>query len=325
MFWVECRHADKYKEWPNHVYFPNFIRIGGEHIYSMSSFYSGKFIYFAGDYAFSRSMLIAYSCNLVTNSCSWWKTAESINLQAFNEDLKQVVQLCWKRLAQVLLMYNTLQFHLTMGCIEVKIPMLLSEFDKWAWTNYSKMLSWFIYLWSSHKEIINPCNDTCSSAVIIDGHQKCRRRVCKNKDVEVETDEFDKLVIGCCRSPMHKSHYCLLHCNRKEPIETSTSTHKSYKTILRRKKIINKTGRNKKYKQNFGATGCRTNKEKSDTYVRRCSRSFGLIACVTNCQVIVSFGEIFRSETLREILHLLFSTIRGEYLLNILSQTSCCS
>lgn len=75
-------------------------------------------------------MLIAYSCNLVTNACSWWKTAESINLQAFNEDLKQVVQLCWKRLAEALLMYNTLQFHLTMGCTEVKIPMLLSEFDE---------------------------------------------------------------------------------------------------------------------------------------------------------------------------------------------------
>lgn len=98
------------------------------------------------------------------------------------------------------------------------------------------MLSWFIYLWSLHKEIINPCNDTCSSAVIIDGHQKCRRRVCKNKDVEFETDEFDKLVISCCRSPLHKSYYCLLHCNENEPIETLTSTHKSYKTFLQRKK-----------------------------------------------------------------------------------------
>ncbi|CAF3600940.1 unnamed protein product [Rotaria socialis] len=310
VFWLECRHLDEHKKSPSYFYYPNFVRIGDEHIYSLSSLYNGKFIYFAGDYGFARSVLSTYSCNIVTNACSWWKTADSYNLQAFNEGLEQTISLCWKRLAQCLLMYNILQFHLTMGCHKVAIPMLLRDFDDWTWTNYPKMLSWFIYLWSSHKNIIGACNSTCSAAVIIDGHQKCRRRVCKYKDVRVETDEFEKLVIGCCRSPIPQSHYCLLHHDQQQTEEISSTVSKSYKMILRRRKLMNHGNRRKRWKENFGATGCRTNKEKSDAYIRRCSRSFGLIACVTNCRVFISFGEIFRSETLREILHLLFSTIR---------------
>jgi hypothetical protein len=112
-----------------------------------------------GHYAVARRVINAYSCNVVNNANSWWKTADSLNLEAFNEGLEQVQPLCWKRLAQALFMYKVIQFHLTMGCPSIKISMPLRDFDKSSWENYPKMLSWFIYLWSSHKEIIGPCHD----------------------------------------------------------------------------------------------------------------------------------------------------------------------
>ncbi|CAF1543645.1 unnamed protein product [Adineta ricciae] len=310
VFWLECRHFGNEKEAQMYSIFPNFIRVGEEHIYSVVSLSHGIFIYMGGCHAIARNVINAYSSNVVNNANSWWNTADSLNLEAFSEGRKQVQKLCWKRLAQALFMYKVIQFHLMMGCLTVKLPMALRDFDKWSWEAYPKMLSWFIYLWSSHKEIIGPCGEKCSVAIIIDGHQKCRRRVCRYKDVEVRTEEFDKLVIGCCRTPLPNSCYCVLHQNCQLSKEMHNSVLSERILRYRKKKTIFRGRRERRQQEGFGATGCRTNKARSDAYIRRCSRSFGLIACVTNCRVFVSFGEIFRSETLREILHLLFSTIR---------------
>ncbi|CAF4448976.1 unnamed protein product, partial [Rotaria magnacalcarata] len=166
LFWLECRHLGEHKKAPPYFIFPNFIRTAREHIYTLISLYHSKYVYIGGDYAFSRAVVTTYSSNVVNHVSSWWKTADSLNLEAFNQDLEQVQPLCWKRLAQVLLVYHVLQFNLTMGCLNVKIPMSLNDFDDWIWNNYPKMLSWFIYLWSSHKQLIGPCHEKCSAAVI---------------------------------------------------------------------------------------------------------------------------------------------------------------
>ncbi|CAF4345957.1 unnamed protein product [Rotaria magnacalcarata] len=206
---------------------------------------------------------------------------------------------------------TVLEFQLTMGCPAVIIPMSMGEFDQWSWGNYPKMLSWFIYIWSRHKDIVGSCGSSCSKAIIMDGHQKCRRRVCRYKNLTVATNEFDELMIGCCRSPLPRSCYCELYQDCQ--VESGTSNSVSNQCCVRLKKAGLRNGKiwKKPREDGFGATGCRTRKSKSDAYIQRCARSFGVISCVPNCRVIVSLGEIFRSETLREILHLLFSTIRG--------------
>ncbi|CAF5133881.1 unnamed protein product, partial [Rotaria magnacalcarata] len=158
----------------------------------------------------ARRIITTYSCDVISNANSWWKTCDSLNLQAFNDDIVQLKPLYWKRLAQGLLMYKVLEFELTMGCPTVIIPMSMGEFDQWAWDNYPKMLSWFIYIWSRHKYIVGSCGSDCSKAIIMNGHQKCRRRVCRYKNLTVATNEFDELMIGCCRSPLPKSRYCEL-------------------------------------------------------------------------------------------------------------------
>ncbi|CAF4209866.1 unnamed protein product [Rotaria magnacalcarata] len=60
----------------------------------------------------------------------------------------------------------------------------------------------------------------------------------------------------------------------------------------------------------LNATSCRTLKARSDEYTKACTRSFGLIAIVTNCRIITSFSELYRLETLKEIINLFAVTIR---------------
>ncbi|CAF4548401.1 unnamed protein product, partial [Rotaria magnacalcarata] len=47
--------------------------------------------------------------------------------------------------------------------------------------------------------------------IVIDGHQKYRRRVCRAKNVQVSTEEFESLTIGCCRTPSLGSRFRELH------------------------------------------------------------------------------------------------------------------
>ncbi len=127
--------------------------------------------------------------------------------------------------------------------------------------------------------------------------------------MKISTEEFNSLTVGCCRTSLIGSHFCDFYQNLYEKNDTtSISTNQK---LNKTRKLIKKITR--KYQQRgFGATNYRTIKERSEKYVEKCSRSFGILAVVTNCKIIVAFSEIFRSETLREIISLLCSTIRGE-------------
>jgi hypothetical protein len=67
----------------------------------------------------------------------------------------------------------------------------------------------------------------------------------------------------------------------------------------------------KRKRDKLDATSCTTSKERSDHYIRKCIRSFGLIAIIYNCKIITGFSELFRSETLKEIINLFCACIRG--------------
>ncbi|CAF1513157.1 unnamed protein product, partial [Adineta steineri] len=144
----------------------------------------------------------------------------------------------------------------------VTIPKEIDQFNLWAWSQYPRLLSRFIYLWSNHKTLIGPS----------------RWRICRTKYVDYLSSDFTKpLVIGCWRTPIRHSIHCEIHQNSRFSTEVTavTSAMKRYK--LRKRKL---------------------------------KRSFALLAMVSNCKIIVSYAEIFRSETLREIVQLLLNTIR---------------
>ncbi|CAF3742204.1 unnamed protein product [Rotaria socialis] len=118
------------------------------------------------------------------------------------------------------------------------------------------------------------------------------------------------LVIGCCRTPIRSSRFCQLHNNETAISRTVQSKHVLKKQKLNRKFIRRLPKRLHETTGHLHVTGCRTLKETSDEYVKKCTRSLGIIALVSNCRIITSFSELYRSETLREIINLFATTIR---------------
>jgi hypothetical protein len=316
VIYVACFHSRTAfsKEAPTYVY-PNFLRQNKSEIWTNESLNNGDYVYIGARHAYERALLEGYTCQLMGSPHSWNKVVDGWNLEAFNSGTDKKRTNWQLRLSFAFIKYKILQFDLCVGAALVSVPCTAQDFDQWAWDTFPRRLTSFIYLWNNHKTLIGPCSDDCSRCLIVDGHQKCRRRVCRAKQVEVVTEEFASLKIGCCRTPKRGSYYCELH--RAEHSSEDTS---SIAVERRKQSITSWLQRRMNWRQTrydgLGATHCRTQKARSDDYVQRCSRSFGVIAGVTNCKVIVTFSELFRSETLREIVSLLCSTIRGECVCN---------
>jgi len=268
-------------------------------------------VYLGGRQAFERALIENFTCQLLGKANSWQKFVDGLNLVGFNTNLTEIKADWRKKLAMAFIKYKVIEFDLSLGSPMVSMPDTANEFDKWMWNEYPRLLSSFVFLWSNHKTLIGACSSRCSQCIVVDGHQKCRRRVCRAKNVKISTEEFSSITVGCCRTPVFGSHFCDLHQNLyDENDNTSVSTtKKSY----RNKKSEPKLSR-KPRQHGFNATSCQTLKERTGKYIEKCSRSFGILAVVTNCKIIITYAEIFRSETIREIISLLCSTIRGEIL-----------
>ncbi len=311
VFSVSCRHANTIFDMHPivHVY-PNHFRQGKINSFTSKSLQMDNMVYLGGGHVFERALIENYTCQLLGKASSWQKFVDGLNLDAFNSNLTDTKAEWRKKLAMVFIKYKIIEFDLSIGSLLVSTPSSACEFDEWIWNQFPRLLSSFVYLWSNHKTLIGPCASNCSQCIVIDGHQKCRRRICRAKHVQVSTEEFTSLTVGCCRTPRLGSHFCDLHQNLHDENETTTSMTKQKRNSKR--KMMQKITWRKYRQRGFGATNCRTIKERSEAYIHRCSRSFGILAAVTNCKIVVTFSEIFRSETLREIISLLCSTIRGE-------------
>lgn len=201
--------------------YPNFVRQGKSDIWNSRSLNNGDCIYLGGKHAFERSLLEGYTCQLVGSPNSWNKAVDGWNLEAFNSST-DVKRTNWQlRLSLAFMKYKIIQFDLCIGSELVSIPCAVRDFDKWAWETFPHRLTSFVYLWSNHKSLIGPCQSDCSRCIIMDGHKKCRRTVCRSKQVEVSTEEFESLKIGCCRTPIRGSHYCEIHQNEHSIVHTS--------------------------------------------------------------------------------------------------------
>jgi hypothetical protein len=301
------------------VCYGNFARMDRTEIYNRASLYHGAIVYMGGDVAFERSFIEAYAADLVSHSHSWCKTADSMNLRARNLNIVQVRSMSRRTIATNMLKFKLIEFDLCSGKEEVTVRNGLTAFSDWAWVQYPRLLSSFMFLWSHHRTLIRSCHEKCSAAIVVDGHQKCRRRVCLVKSCSVATEEFSEpFMVGCCRTPARNSLYCDVHKGSTAAAESLAIVNRQNKQKRRRKSNGTPSWR-KSTNQGFGATGCRTSKERSTSYVNKCARSFGVIAIVTNCGIVTGFSELLRSETLREIIHLFATSIRGKILLKRLT------
>ena len=196
-------------------------------------------VYLGGQHAFERALIENYTSQLISRASSWQKFVDGLNVGAFNLNLTDT-KLDWrKRLSTAFVKYKVIEFDLCIGSSSVSIPSSLCEFDEWIRNQYPRLLSSFVYLWSNHKTLIKPCGSRCSQCIIIDGHQKCRRRVCRAKYVKVSTEEFATLTVGCYRTPRLGSNFCELHqaLNEENCMPGSLTKQKSSKKRNRMKKI----------------------------------------------------------------------------------------
>ncbi|CAF3483731.1 unnamed protein product, partial [Rotaria sp. Silwood2] len=151
------------------------------------SLYNGEFVYLGGKYAYERALIEQYTTDLITNANSWMKIVDSLNRQGFNGEQHQAHIMDRQTLARMMYIYNIIQLDLFVGTPQVDVPKSLDHFDDWAWSIYPRFLTSFIYFWSRHKEILGPCNgNKCSEALVVDGHQKCRRCVCRVKKIQIK-------------------------------------------------------------------------------------------------------------------------------------------
>ncbi|CAF4025283.1 unnamed protein product [Adineta steineri] len=309
VFSVSCKHNNTtFNMCPIVHVFPNYYQQDKVCSFTSQSLQSGNMVYLGGRQVFEHTLIENYTCQLLSKASSWQKFVDGLNLGAFNSNLTDTKIEWRKKLAMAFMKFKIIQFDLSLGSIIVSIPSSACQFDEWIWNEFPRLLTSFVYLWSNHKNLIGPCASNCSQCIVIDGHQKCRRRICRAKNVQVSTEEFNSLTVGCCRTPRIGSLFCDLHQHLQDTSDTSLTLSKKKKNKMR--KSIPKLMRKKYQQHGFGATNCRTLKQKSQSYVERCNRSFGILAAVTNCKIVITYSEIFRSETLREIISLLCSTIR---------------
>ena len=172
MFFTSCKHLNtSFSSEPVANTYPNCFRQSKTDFFTQTSLTNHDVVYLGGQFAFECALIDSYTCQLISSGNSWKKFVDAINLCAFNSNVTDTKVDWRKRLVMVFMQYKWIEFDWCIGSTMVSIPSSARDFDKWAWDQYPRFLSSFIYLWSNH----------CSQTIIIDGHQKCRRRVCGAK------------------------------------------------------------------------------------------------------------------------------------------------
>ncbi|CAF3746130.1 unnamed protein product [Rotaria socialis] len=183
VFFVSCKHTNtSFYMHPIAYVYPNVFRQKNMITFTSESLQKYDTVYLGGKYAFERALIENYTCQLISSASSWQKFVDGLNLGAFNASLIET-KIDWrKRRAMAFIKYKIVEFDLSIGTSTVSIPSSAEQFDLWIWNQYERLLSSFVCLWSNHKTIIKPCESNCSQCIIIDGHQKCRRRFCRAKN-----------------------------------------------------------------------------------------------------------------------------------------------
>ncbi|CAF4512974.1 unnamed protein product, partial [Didymodactylos carnosus] len=122
-----------------------------------------------------------------------------------------------------------------MGYNSVDIPSKtkLTTTDDFIYSQFEQCYQEYVFFWSYHRSF-KPCPSLCSVAAVVDGHQKFRRRICKKKDINIKTNEFDEITVGCSHTPLFRSQYCEQHQPGDTQISSSvTSVVAQYETNSR--------------------------------------------------------------------------------------------
>ncbi|CAF2209413.1 unnamed protein product [Rotaria magnacalcarata] len=206
-------NSNTYRGVPLVVTYLNFVLHEDKHIYSHESRHFGSYAYIGGDVAIERATINKFTAEFIHLASSIHGFVNSLNQEAFNNGQSQLGNVDPHTLSSIFYRYLYIQTYISRGIKSVCTPTNMGDYDLWAWREFPRLLSCFKYLWMNHDQIVGPCNDQCSKCIVVDGHQKCRRRIFSFKDVRIDTDEVKQIVIGCCRTPGSNSRYCDAHIN----------------------------------------------------------------------------------------------------------------
>lgn len=92
------------------------------------------------------------------------------------------------------------------------------DFDNFVANQFNFFYKQFTLFWGTHQTFC-PCDtktvgiNSCSKALICDGHMKIRRRLCANSNVIYRTMPgchlvFRTLLVGCSNTPSRNSNFC---------------------------------------------------------------------------------------------------------------------
>ncbi|CAF1413648.1 unnamed protein product [Adineta ricciae] len=163
------------------------------------------------------------------------------------------------------------------------------------------------------------CGPNCCATVVLDGHQKATRRVCrvKNLTVPCEDDSLPSVKVGCSATPAFKSKVCEAHKsdnNNDDEHPVSHEHHKRKRHNLRA---------NKNCRPLVFSLRCKT--LKSLQYKRILHRTSGIIAAAYNCGFICSISELFGSESIKQVYNFLVYMMKNcEHVPDVLIYDDAC-
>ncbi|CAF4608377.1 unnamed protein product [Rotaria sp. Silwood2] len=217
------------------------------------------------------------------------------------------------------------------GIINVKAQFLEERLD---W-----MYNLFSIFWSHHN-LIPECvcdKSICSRVLVLDGHQKPRRTVCRFDNVTslVNQEELGPCNRGCPYQPKRRTpdkknknklspFYCYFHQNLEETMSLSTKEHNQreqawYNELksIQKQNILN---------NNTTHESCNVVRSEEVGKDEEKRRSMGFLASFLSCGIIIGFTESINHEGVRMVTdHLLTMIKMGTKLPNAMIYDAACN
>jgi hypothetical protein len=171
-------------------------------------------IYFTGDLVYSRELLTMFSNNLIHAHTTFQGFAESYVSTLIDLHPDQIPRYSAnafsKRLETVWIYYELSRFIFVTSCEKsISFPKSLQpEFRSIFIERNLPFLSHVFTVFWSHHQMINDikCKQSlCSRVMLIDGHQKCKRVICRFENVtNINHPEMGPVIQGCPYAPKRR-------------------------------------------------------------------------------------------------------------------------
>ncbi|CAF3163957.1 unnamed protein product [Rotaria sp. Silwood2] len=305
---------------------------------TISSIQNNNNIYFSGDLVYRKEFLSMFSNNLIHAHTTFQGFTESylnmlIDVHGHHEPIVSSNTLA-KRMEVAWIFFELSRFvFLTSREKSIVLPKSLQPESRYIFIEQN--LPFFHHLfntfWSRHRifPYIKCKQSSCSAVMLIDGHQKINRIICRYENL-TNTNHLELGPVNQgCPYPPHRSksnekgknqnsYYCKHHIkymNTSINQQKITQSNEYQQAVVIDEEII-------RTMDNDDMCNVYRNELKND----KKSRSFGVLVTFLSCGVVIAFTESIRSEGCRRITdHLLTSMKSGAVMPEFLVYDTACA